>query len=445
MPDFKGSLLAPAGAREPRLHRRLGGASARSSPALIFAVSVVSIPMILDRQTDAITAGLTSMRLVLHPDRRDAGLGRADRRCSWAGAAALVRRAAGRRTGARPCLLACLPRGSRRLRSIDATGTGASAPVAHRMGDRSQVDVFELAARRHAARQPRDLQATCAQRLASAWAVTSPSAVKLVARMTSSTTPSCARSISRAAPMSPGPTPSSGLMPAHEHEVQTLVAAAALQRRLVGRGLDHAQQPGVATRVEAGAAHRRLGEGVAALAVTHSLDRVGAARAASLRAPSRSCCSRWKAMRCADFTPTPGSRRRASIRPSSEGSDTAAHQNGNFMPGGSGSPAVSLPIFSGAELLGAAHRVVEGGGHQVLEHVLVFGQQAGVDGHALDVVLAGHGHLDQPGAGLAFDLDQRQFFLCALHVVLHGLGLFHQAGELAFHHGRSSLVLFRRV
>ena len=30
---------------------------------LIYAVSVVSIPMILHRQTDAVTAGLTSMRL----------------------------------------------------------------------------------------------------------------------------------------------------------------------------------------------------------------------------------------------------------------------------------------------------------------------------------------------------------------------------------------------
>jgi uncharacterized membrane protein len=32
---------------------------------IIFSVSVVSIPMILDRRTDAITAGLTSIRLVL--------------------------------------------------------------------------------------------------------------------------------------------------------------------------------------------------------------------------------------------------------------------------------------------------------------------------------------------------------------------------------------------
>jgi uncharacterized membrane protein len=32
---------------------------------LIYSISVVSIPMILDRQVDAITAGLTSLRLVL--------------------------------------------------------------------------------------------------------------------------------------------------------------------------------------------------------------------------------------------------------------------------------------------------------------------------------------------------------------------------------------------
>ena len=32
---------------------------------LIFAISAVSIPMILDQQTDAISAGLTSVRLVL--------------------------------------------------------------------------------------------------------------------------------------------------------------------------------------------------------------------------------------------------------------------------------------------------------------------------------------------------------------------------------------------
>jgi uncharacterized membrane protein len=64
MPDFKGSLLAlldPANIGFIVAWLGVGAIFA----GLIFAVSVVSIPMILHRQTDAITAGLTSMRLVL--------------------------------------------------------------------------------------------------------------------------------------------------------------------------------------------------------------------------------------------------------------------------------------------------------------------------------------------------------------------------------------------
>jgi uncharacterized membrane protein len=64
MPDFKGSLLAllnPENLQFIVAYVVVGGIFA----GLIFAVSVVSIPMILDRQTDAITAGLTSIRLVL--------------------------------------------------------------------------------------------------------------------------------------------------------------------------------------------------------------------------------------------------------------------------------------------------------------------------------------------------------------------------------------------
>ncbi|MDZ5457150.1 DUF2189 domain-containing protein [Azohydromonas lata] len=64
MPDFKGSLTMLA---EPEnlaftiTYLAVGAVFA----GLIYAVSVVSIPMILDRQTDAITAGLTSLRLCL--------------------------------------------------------------------------------------------------------------------------------------------------------------------------------------------------------------------------------------------------------------------------------------------------------------------------------------------------------------------------------------------
>ena len=44
---------------------------------------------------------------------------------------------------------------------------------------------------------------------------------------------------------------------------------------------------------------------------------------------------------------------------------------------------------------------------------------------------AGHGHLDEAGAGLALDLDLGELLLHLLHVFLHLLGLLHQPGQLA--------------
>ena len=64
MPDFAGSLrslLDPRNLDFIVAWIAVGGVFA----TIIFAVSVVSMPMILDRGTDAITAGLTSIRLVL--------------------------------------------------------------------------------------------------------------------------------------------------------------------------------------------------------------------------------------------------------------------------------------------------------------------------------------------------------------------------------------------
>jgi uncharacterized membrane protein len=64
MPDFKGSLLALL--NPENLNFIVAWAAVGAVFAgLIYAVSVVSMPMILHRQTDAITAGLTSLRLVL--------------------------------------------------------------------------------------------------------------------------------------------------------------------------------------------------------------------------------------------------------------------------------------------------------------------------------------------------------------------------------------------
>ena len=64
MPDFKGSLLAlvnPDNLAFIAAYGLVGGLFA----GLIFGVSVVSLPMLLDRPSDAISAGLTSLRLVL--------------------------------------------------------------------------------------------------------------------------------------------------------------------------------------------------------------------------------------------------------------------------------------------------------------------------------------------------------------------------------------------
>jgi uncharacterized membrane protein len=64
MPDFKGSLLAlldPSNIEFIVAWTVVGAVFA----SLIYAVSVISIPMILHRQTDSVTAGLTSLRLVI--------------------------------------------------------------------------------------------------------------------------------------------------------------------------------------------------------------------------------------------------------------------------------------------------------------------------------------------------------------------------------------------
>jgi uncharacterized membrane protein len=64
MPDFKGSLLALL-SPDNLVFITVWGAVGALFASLIYAISVVAMPMILHRQTDAITAGLTSLRLVL--------------------------------------------------------------------------------------------------------------------------------------------------------------------------------------------------------------------------------------------------------------------------------------------------------------------------------------------------------------------------------------------
>ena len=63
MPDFKGSLLALLSPDNLPFIVAWAGVGAIFA-GLIFSISVISIPMILHRQTDAVTAALTSLRLV---------------------------------------------------------------------------------------------------------------------------------------------------------------------------------------------------------------------------------------------------------------------------------------------------------------------------------------------------------------------------------------------
>jgi len=64
MPDFKGSLLALLNPENLTFIVAWSAVGAVFA-GLIFAVSVISIPMILHRSVDSITAGLTSLRLVV--------------------------------------------------------------------------------------------------------------------------------------------------------------------------------------------------------------------------------------------------------------------------------------------------------------------------------------------------------------------------------------------
>lgn len=64
MPDFKGSLLALLDPENLGFIAAYLGVGALFA-GLIYALSVISIPMLLDRPVDAVSAALTSLRLVL--------------------------------------------------------------------------------------------------------------------------------------------------------------------------------------------------------------------------------------------------------------------------------------------------------------------------------------------------------------------------------------------
>src|SRR5712692_7359508 len=143
-------------------------------------------------------------------------------------------------------------------------------------------------------------------------------------------------------------------------------------------------------------------------------------------------------MRCADFGPTPGRQRSASISSSSAVGDFISEKSSErqLHPRGQAQPAGQhgrLFLHRGLHL---APGVVDRGRHQVFEHLPVVGEQGRIDADPLDVVPAGHRHLNHARAGLTLDLDRGELLPELAHVFLHLLGLPHQPRKL-FYHRRS--------
>src|SRR5260370_13691593 len=82
-------------------------------------------------------------------------------------------------------------------------------------------------------------------------------------------------------------------------------------------------------------------------------------------------------------------------------------------------------------LLDLGARVVGRGHDQVLDHALVGRhEQRGIDLDLARLVLAVDRHLAQAGAGAADDLQALEHGLQLLHLLLHVLGLLHQAAQI---------------
>ena len=153
-------------------------------------------------------------------------------------------------------------------------------------------------------------------------------------------------------------------------------------------------------------------------------------------------------MRCADFGPTPGRQRSASIKRLRDGgysigcSDLPANarsrslQNGSLKPGGQVHAAHDAGHLLLRDSFDALRGVVDGGRHQVFEHLAVVERHRGIDLHALGLVLAIHRDLDHAATRLASDLHGRNLRLRLLHVGLHHLRLLHHVANAAFHASR---------
>ena len=118
--------------------------------------------------------------------------------------------------------------------------------------------------------------------------------------------------------------------------------------------------------------------------------------------------------------------------------DTLSHanevdQNGSFMPGGSGRPAVTSRIFSSVTTLGLLAGILVRRDDEILQDLLLLGlEQARIDDDALHRSLGAERDGDEAAAGLPLDFDLFERGLRIGHLGLHRLRLLHDAHEV-FH------------
>src|SRR5581483_9855045 len=147
---------------------------------------------------------------------------------------------------------------------------------------------------------------------------------------------------------------------------------------------------------------------------------------------------RWKAMRWADLGPTPGRRPSSSMRSWTGPAYTSAagragHPREAGHAPGQAPEVAEVERAHGAvvELPGPGHGVVDGGQHQVLEHLHVSGVDGlGVDADGPELHAAGDAHLHHAPARLALDLLFSRGRLRLEEALLHGLGLLEEAAQV---------------
>ena len=213
--------------------------------------------------------------------------------------------------------------------------------------------------------------------------------------------------------------------PTEQHKIVAAIAGGLLDGELVDRRLDDAQQVLVARCIGAERTDFLLAETAAAPTVADLFDCQGQPLGQSSGAgPITLENMERHALR--GLRADPGQTAQGLDQIGQQG--RTGTQNGILNPAGRLRPAaspprrswLSAPTLLTASLIAAATRSSAISG--------VIGEQLAVDIDPTHFVTAAHDHADQTTAGLAGDLELGEFFLRALHVFLHALGLLHQTG-----------------